>query len=812
MKPLRISPPVRLSLGLSLFIITLLMIVEMLGFLPDPQLAILDSRKKTCESLAVYASLAIQNGDLHAIQTTMDVMKERNAEILSTALRKRNGHLVAVTGDHDRHWQNSEEKVSTFLNVQVPIFRGDIRWGSFEVCFKPMHVNSLQRLWDQPMVKIMALIIPLGFIGFLLIMKKTLRHLDPSAVVPERVKLTLDSLVEGVVLMDQHERIVLANKAFERNLGDIHTSFLGRKASELDWRLPRTQNRVDAFPWQQAIREGTSQSAISLTMKKAGGETRTYMVNGAPIIDAEGKTRGALATFDDVTHLETQNSKLQKMLIALRNSRDEVHRQNQALQILATQDPLTGFLNRRAFFERFEAEFNRAERHGHDMACIMVDIDHFKSVNDDHGHQVGDEVLQKVSQKLRAGLRDSDIACRYGGEEFCLILPETNVQGAQGTANRLRHAVSIEPILGIRITISLGVSSLEHTPANPSELTSQADMALYIAKNSGRNKVVEYQAVIDNYIKKDTGEDGTHGSGGQNVDTHIPHHVVNALMLALEHRDVPTAEHSRKVSDLCVATAQGQMSTNECAVLEIAGLLHDIGKLGVSDAILLKPGPLTKDEMQVMQDHERRSVDVIASTFSSPELVEIVKHHSHWYDGSAAADASQPEGEAIPLGARILHIADAFDAMVSHRPYRKAISFKAAYQELRRCAGTQFDPQLVEHFIEVVQARDDSRREVKETVSDSVKLKIGRMVETMLIAVNTASWGDVSLSAQHLGALADKYSLDQIASVAKDIEKAAVESGDQMEIMQLASKLLGVCGPIKGDAVGREERGSEIAA
>ena len=325
--------------------------------------------------------------------------------------------------------------------------------------------------------------------------------------------------------------------------------------------------------------------------------------------------------------------------------------------------------------------------------------------------------------------------------------------------------------------------------------------------------MVGYQAVIDDHSREDTGKGGTQGSEGHNVGAHIPHHVVNALMLALEHRDVPTAEHSRKVSDLCVAAAQGKMSSNECAVIEIAGLLHDIGKLGVPDSILLKPGPLSKEEMQVMQDHERRSVDVIASTFSSPELLEIVKYHSHWYDGSTNADPSQPKGEAIPLGARTLHIADAFDAMVSHRPYRWACSYEVAYQELRRCAGTQFDPQLVEHFIEVVQARDESRREVETTVSDSVKLEIGRMVETLLIAVNTASWGDVALSAQHLGALADKYGLDRIAAVAKDIEKAAVESGDQMEIMQLASKLLGVFGPIKGAAAGGgEEKKEEMAA
>jgi diguanylate cyclase (GGDEF)-like protein/PAS domain S-box-containing protein len=802
MKRWRMSPPVRLSVGLSLFTVSLLLLIELLGLFPDPQQAILDSRKKTCESLAVYASLAVQRDDMHAIQTTMDVLGARNEDILSAALRRKNGQIWVSTGDHQQYWVNTKEKVSTLQNVQVPIYRGDILWGTFEVSFKAMYANLLQSLWDRPMVKIIAMVIPLAFLGFFMLMKKTLRHLDPSAVIPERVKRTLDSLVEGVVLMDHQERIVMANKAFQEQFGDSKASCVGRKASDLGWRLPRTREPVDAYPWQQAIRQGTSQAAISLTMKKAKGERRTFMVNGAPIVDAKGKTRGALATFDDVTDLENQNSKLQRMLVALRKSRDEVHRQNEALQILATQDPLTGCLNRRAFYERFEAEFSRAKRYEHEFACIMVDIDHFKSVNDNYGHQVGDEVLKKVSQVLRNCLRTSDIVCRYGGEEFCLILTETGLEGALFTAERIRETVAANDIDGIDITVSLGVSALDYQPANPSDLLNQADKALYRAKNSGRNRSLGYDPAID---------DRSEADGEKKItDAHIPHHVVKALLLALEHRDVPTAEHCRNVGDLCVASAQELMTSNEINLLEIAGLLHDIGKLGVSDSILLKPEPLTKEEMQILQDHERRSVDVIASTFSSPVLVDIVRYQRHWFDGSKSADPNDPQGEAIPLGARILNIADAFDAMVSHRPYREACSYANAFQELRRCAGTQFDPQLVEHFIKVVQARDESRRMHKAVVTDSVKLEIGREVETLLVAVNTASWEDLTVSARHLAVRASHYGLEQIASVAKAIETAAKENRGQMEIMEMTSKLLGLYGPLK--AGGNETMGDSKAA
>ncbi len=199
-----------------------------------------------------------------------------------------------------------------------------------------------------------------------------------------------------------------------------------------------------------------------------------------------------------------------------------------------------------------------------------------------------------------------------------------------------------------------------------------------------------------------------------------------------------------------------------------------------------------------MKDHERHSVDLIASTFLSPDLVEIATFHSHWYDGSSADDASQPKGEDIPLGARILHIVKAFDAMVSQRPYRQAMDNEAAFRELRRCAGTQFDPKLVEHFISVINARDESRRGEDTSISNTVKLEIGRQVETLLMAVNTAKWGDLSLTAEHLASQAAKYGLVNIAAVAKDIESAAKEKRGQIEIMQLTSKLLGACGPVKG--------------
>jgi diguanylate cyclase (GGDEF)-like protein len=502
-----------------------------------------------------------------------------------------------------------------------------------------------------------------------------------------------------------------------------------------------------------------------------------------------------------VSKIEKQNTHLQQMLASLKKSHDEICQQNRALQVLANQDPLTGCLNRHAFFERFEMEFNRAQRYTHDLSCIMVDIDHFKLINDKHGHPVGDKVLQKVSNLLQACLRDSDVICRYGGEEFCLILPECGAAGALRTAERIRLTIASKTYLGIKVTISLGASSLDTNPGNFSELISQADKALYDAKAGGRNGVSLYREAIDRPCGYVRGADDSPAPERTPANVHIPHHVVNALMLALEHRDGSTAEHSRQVGDLCVAAAQGLMSINDCAVIEIAGQLHDIGKLGVPDAILLKPEPLTEEEWEIMRNHERRSVDVIASTFLSPELVDVVKHHSAWFDGHSSDDPTQPKGTDIPLGARILAIADAFHSMVSRRPYRRTRSYEDAFEELRRCAGTQFDPTLVDHFIEVVRSRDESRRADETQIPNSIRLEIGREVEKLFVAVNTSSLPDLALLAEQLVTKATKYDLGQIADVAEKIEKAAAEKWDQQRIVQLASELMPLCNTGDGNVL-----------
>jgi diguanylate cyclase (GGDEF)-like protein/PAS domain S-box-containing protein len=790
---MRIKPAYRISVGLTLLTMSLLLTAEFVGFFPDPYQKVLDMRKRVCESLAIYCSLSLQKGDLEAIRTTIQVLSHRNPDIISAGLRDLDGTLLMETGEHNTHWKATGHKVSTSTNVLVPIFKNETRWGSFEVSFKPAYPAGIAGLLAYPIVRVVLFMMPLAFLGYLLLMKRTLRYLDPASAIPERVKAALDAFVEGVVVLDKDERIVLANKSFSEKIGNSAASFIGCKASELAWVSPPSQEPPQPLPWQQVILSRQARSGVPLSFASAPDEIYRFMVSGAPILDDGGGIRGVLATFDDVTELEERNDQLQQMFKALEKSRDKVQRQNQELQVMATQDPLTRCLNRRSFFEKFEMEFNRAKRYGTALSCIMIDIDHFKSVNDTHGHQAGDHVLEGVAHRIRSQLRESDIICRYGGEEFCVLLTHTDADSSARAAERFRNAVSSREVSGIQVTISLGISCVEFGAGNPQELLSQADTALYAAKHSGRNTAIRWDICKDRFSHTYTGiPEEPPGEDAQD-GAYIPYHVVNALMLAMAHRDEETAEHSRQVAEFCVAAAQDLMPLKECFVLEIAGLLHDIGKLGVPDSILLKTVALSDQERQVMAEHKRRSVELIASMFLSPDLVEIVRYNQVWYEG-AQENPDLPRGKDIPLGSRILTIADAFSSMVSPRPYREARTFEHAFEELRRFGGRQFDPDLVEHFVKVVLARDESRQKGTARVLNAAKLEIGQELEKLFVAVNTSSFGTLATIADRLSLKANKQGLRQVVAVARKIQEATEEKPDIIKIVRLASELSEACG------------------
>ena len=490
-----LTPAFRVSIGLMFLTVSILLAADLLGIIPDTSQAELDNRKKFIETLAIQVSYAAQNSDLDSVTELIHSIEERYDDVNSVALRTTNGKIQAMAGDHAMYWTLPDGNKSSPTQVRVKIFDGDSSWGTVEMSFVPLQKRSRIGLPINPVYEMILFIAFIGFFAYLLFMKRTLQHLDPSAVIPERVQSALDTLTEGLVLMDEDERIVLANTAFSRKAGKPASELLGKKVSDLNWSLNRKDDELYLFPWQETLRDLVPKTGNSLKFETPEGQ-RILMINSSPIFDGNGNQRGALATFDDVTDLEKKNSDLKQ-------ANFEIAKKNEQLELLATTDSLTGCLNRRAFFEVFNKTFEEAKSNGEEICSIMADIDNFKSVNDDFGHGAGDVVIQKMAEALLSSVREEDIVCRYGGEEFCILMPGISLNDATQIAERIRTTVTslieeeVNVVPGRIITTSLGISSSYLGADDQSALVDQADQALYSSKEGGRNKVTRFDEMED---------------------------------------------------------------------------------------------------------------------------------------------------------------------------------------------------------------------------------------------------------------------------------------------------------------------------
>jgi diguanylate cyclase (GGDEF)-like protein/PAS domain S-box-containing protein len=695
-----VSATTRVTLGLICLVISVWLVSYLLGMFPDNLAERTDGRVKLSENIALNCSLFATRNDLPMIEESLRKLLERNSEVLSAGIRRPSGELLMFAGPHDTQWTLKLLDKSTSTQMRVPILEGQHLWGNVELRFRE---RPGENTWVRkyPLLGLGIFANAVTFILFFIYLRGVLRHLDPTKVIPRRVRQTLDSMAGGLLVLDTEQRILLANQAFADTLGTAVEDVLGRKACDLPFVLDKDGPPAGGYAWERAVSAGEAQFGDIMTLRDKDGQPRLLKVSAAPVQGDDGRLRGAMVSFDDVTQLRAQQEELRGMLQKLSQSRDEIERQNLELERLASRDSLTGCLNRRAFFHEFERVWNGAGGSARPVACIMVDLDHFKRINDVHGHQLGDFVLQRTAQLLVEGRAEADVVCRYGGEEFCLLLPDMGIEQAAGVADRIRRTIEATDYQGVPVTASIGVSVRELGATNANELIDQADKCLYVAKRHGRNRVVRYDVAAKQLAERPAAErDGASASStGTAADASIPFNAVAALLSALAYRDQATADHARRVADLCVGMSRRLMSASESYLLEVAALLHDVGKIGVPDSILLKPGKLTSDEWQVMDSQHKIGLEILSASFASATLTEIIRVYRAWYGGDSR-HPELPSGNAIPLAARILAIADAYDAITNRNAYREAMTREQAIAELRRNAGRQFDPELVEQFID----------------------------------------------------------------------------------------------------------------
>ncbi len=812
----RLAATYRIAIGLTMLSASALLVSRTLHVGPDEQRAVMKGRRELCETLAIEGSLLLSKGDSATFEQSLSAVLGRYPEILSTGVRRRDGQLVIDIGAHSANWVAGEQSTQQATQVMVPLLHGGRLWGTLEFRFEPFLPPGVVGMFHAPLIQLVLVVTFVNLITFLLYLKRTLQHLDPSKVIPGRVQTTLDTVAGGLVILDHKERIVLANRAFAAALKALPNELQGKRLSQLAWQSTEGEQQdgepsdgtVDSHPWRRVLATGNAVGGMTVRLASKSGESRSYIIHCSPIGSQETDQHGVLVSLDDVTELENKKSELARTLDVLRTSRDEIRAQNHKLQQQATHDPLTNCLNRRSFYESLEVQWHSSQRYGYPLGCVVVDIDHFKAVNDQHGHSTGDTVLSVVAKTLRAALRPGDVICRYGGEEFCVLLPHTDLEHSRQAGERLRLAIKSLKFPELSVTISAGVASSEQGAGAPHDMINQADTALYAAKRNGRDRVTTWSSKVQEELgeSRDGAPDDSRQTAAAELTSRleVPFHAVTALISALAYRDAGTAEHSRRVADLCVGAAQDLLSARDCYVLETAALLHDIGKIGVPDAILLKPGPLSDDEWAIMGVHDRVGIEIIDSAFSCPPLTEIVRNHHAWYEGNPR-EPHLPTGKEIPIGARLLAIADAYDAIVSDRVYRRGKSRNEAIAELRRCQGIQFDPELVEQF--VTSLAGTSEIPSSPGVSRSTAIQIGQQIERLADALDRRDLSRLGAVAGHLFSTAEEAGESELAGVARQLSDLANEDAELLEVARLTTDLMSLCRATQGTFLNRSVNG-----
>jgi len=520
----------------------------------------------------------------------------------------------------------------------------------------------------------------------------------------------------------------------------------GRRRGALGRRLPLGESMIG-----KVARSGQICVAGSLTREEMSGTVLqgTASVLALPLFYADQLHGVLYVETAEPTDFSEEDVRLLRTLadlisVALHNALTLQKAQEQAIT-----DGLTGVKTHRYLMEALSAEWKRATRASRPFSLALIDLDRFKFVNDFYGHLEGDLVLQRVGQVLEQNCRSSDVVARYGGDEFVILMPETNPSQAVQLAEKLRPAISEDPLLREKtITASFGIANFPVHGSTPQELIQVADASMYISKHDGGNIVSTAdhcdaaegkkwkREVLEAYLgvtlkrlfatgpeafneirerlhqfaaslspaELETKPLENSHSEKEGLFGDIPPALIDtvtSLALAIDSKDHYTQGHSQKVAAYAALMAEAMgLKEEEIGEIRLGALLHDIGKVGIPEEILGKRGPLNPEEWEKMKEHVLYGDRMLEPLQTISRIRQMVCHHHEMFDGSGYPQGLA--GEQIPIGSRIIAIADAYDTITSDRIYKKARTPAAAFEELERCAGSQFDPELVRVFIEAI--------------------------------------------------------------------------------------------------------------
>ncbi|MDP3790490.1 MAG: diguanylate cyclase [Candidatus Omnitrophota bacterium] len=457
--------------------------------------------------------------------------------------------------------------------------------------------------------------------------------------------------------------------------------------------------------WDSYDKAGRGQPQLfeQLVKDKVG---RTFWVEVSLRRAIIGGKYQLLAITRDITERKESENKIMELNSALSKA-------NENLKHLALKDSHTGLYNHHYLVDAMKSELERAKRHSQELSVIMMDIDYFKSINDVYGHQFGDTILKQFARLLKKEVRVYDIVIRFGGEEFIIISPGTGKYEALTLAQRILDMIRLHGFgdkkHSVKIKASAAVSSypIDKRIDCGIDFIDIADQILNKAKEDGGDRVYSY---VDLEIKKDITqpqeEPGVDvlknkikkltARGNQSVIE-----AIFAFAKTIELKDRYTGEHVEKTIHYATGIAHSLgLPKDKIEVIKEASVLHDLGKIGVPEKILLKAGKLTKQEREIIKEHPQIGADIVRPIHSLRDIIPVILHHHEWWNGKGYPHSLRKE--SIPIGARIVAIADVYQALISDRPYRKALPKKEAVKIIKSGAGTQFDPKIVDAFLGVL--------------------------------------------------------------------------------------------------------------
>jgi diguanylate cyclase (GGDEF)-like protein/PAS domain S-box-containing protein/putative nucleotidyltransferase with HDIG domain len=516
-----------------------------------------------------------------------------------------------------------------------------------------------------------------------------------------KYRMLLSNLPQRIFFKDKSSVYVSCNDNYARDLHVVPDEIAGK--TDYDFYPQELADKYRADD-KRIMASGKSEDVEERYLQD-GQETFVHTVK-TPVRDEKGNVVGILGIFWDIT----ERKKMEE-------ERERLHAE---LELRAITDGLTGLYNHAHFFQRLGEEIERSSRYGRGFSILMMDIDNFKHYNDTRGHQAGDEALRLIAGCVRTAIRRSDIASRYGGDEFAAILLHADSPKAQTIIKRMNRCIArrlkdTNDPAAAWIGLSVGVACFPDDATNADELVKIADAALYDAKRAARARdpMQQGQAIdppASPSRNPDDRQPGALSAAASSLAAALQYlsvpealadldlRTIAAVGAAAEIKDPHIRRHQERVSQWAATLAEQMgLPSQQVQDIRIAGLLHDLGKVSISEHILNKPGKLTEAEYAKIKEHSALGAMIVAHVDGLQRLVKIIRHHHERFDGNGYPDGLA--GGQIPLQARVLAVVDVFDAMTHERSYRKALSREEAISELERGAATQFDPAVVRAFL-----------------------------------------------------------------------------------------------------------------